>query len=98
MVAREVLQRLEPVEDLVRDVAGLPLEPAAGRGRLAAAVLAGEEPVREREVGHEADPEPAADGKQLLLRASLEQVVVVLEGDEAGASCRRADLLRLLEQ
>ena len=81
------LQRLRAIPAHVGDL----LTGEASLGRLlAATVLAGEQPAREREVRQEADPEPLARRQHLVLRLALDERVVVLDGDEA----RRAPVAR----
>ncbi len=59
------------------------MQPRPLGGRLAAAVLAGQQAAREREVGQDADPEPLAAGQQLALGVALEERVAVLRAHEA---------------
>ena len=92
-LARECLQRLEPVEGGVVDLA--PLEPRPLRTRLAAPVLAGEQAAREREVGHEAHVQSLRERQHVVLGFTLEQAVLVLDGDEPRPAVRLRQLVGL---
>ena len=76
VVAGEALECLDAVVRLFVDL--LIGEPRPLGRRLVAAVLAGEQAAREREVRHEADAELRAGGQYLLFGAALEQAVAVL--------------------
>src|SRR5581483_3280803 len=90
----EALDALEPVPALLGDLAAG--EPAFRRV-LAAAVLAGQEPAREREERQHADAEALARGEDLVLDAALDERVVVLRADEAGEVALARGRVRLLD-
>ena len=89
-VAREGLERLDPVPRRVVDVEPLRREARALGRRLAAAVLAGEQAAREREVRQQAEPEPLARGDQVALGVAREPRVLVLRRDEPRRAARAA--------
>ena len=68
----------------------------AGR-RLVAAVLAGQQAAREREVREQAEPEPLAGGDQVVLGLALEPRVLVLRRHEPREAAPRGDRVRLLD-
>src|SRR5205823_4216887 len=75
----ERVERLDAVVLLLADLA--PMQARAGRRCLSAAVLAGQEAAREREVGDEAEAEALAGREQLALGVAFEQRVLALLRD-----------------
>ena len=82
-VARERLERLDAVPRRGRrGVETLRRQARALGRRLAAAVLAGQQPAREREVRDQPEPEPLARRDQVVLGVAGEPRVLVLRRDE----------------
>jgi hypothetical protein len=75
-------ERLDLVEGRVGEPALPPGQPAAGRGLLAAPVLAAEQAVGQRVARQQSDAVAQAGRDQVLLHAAVEQVVAVLGGHE----------------
>ena len=68
----ELLERFDLLQPLVGETIVAPGEPAVLRVRLAATVLAGEQPALEREVRHVPDAELAAEGQHRLVVVAVE--------------------------
>src|SRR5262249_50868861 len=77
----ELLERLDPVERLVREDVVSTTQPCPFGPRLAAAVLARQQAARQREVRKHADAEPFARREQLRLHLAPQQRVLVLGAD-----------------
>ena len=80
------LERLDPVERALAHRVQPVLHARAGRGRLAAPVLAGEQPVREREVREDPDAVREAGGRELAFDRAVEERVAVLRADVAAGA------------
>src|SRR3954462_7927807 len=80
----ELLQPLHHVEALIGEERRITLvgQPRVARRLLAAAYLAGQHAVGQREERQDAEPEAQAGRRQLGFDRSLEQAVVVLRADE----------------
>ncbi len=86
---------LDPVEVSVVELPSV--QPRPLRGGLAAAVLPGQEPARERKVGDEADAEALAGRQQLLFGFELQPGVFALLAGERRQAALCRDRVRLLD-
>src|SRR5690606_17927208 len=80
---RQVLDEVEVRLGQVLLPARVARDARALRQRAAAAVLAGEQPAEEREVGEERQPALPAGGQDVLLGVAAEQAELVLHAHEA---------------
>ncbi len=91
----ERVERLDPLQPLVAEAVAVAGEARSLGGRLAAAVLAGEQAALEREERDVADPELAADRHHLGVVVAPHQAVVVLHRHDLGDPGRLPDLRRV---
>src|SRR5207244_5261715 len=97
-LGRIALERLEAVELLVGEHLVTAGQSRPLRPRLAAAVLAGQQPARKREVRQHSDAEPLAHRQELLLRLAVQQRILIPRADRtspAPLACEPRDLLDL---
>src|SRR2546423_3028011 len=81
----EPLQRFELVENVVGQLRLLPGQARPSRRGLPATVLAGEQPIRQREIGQKADTAIHARRYDFPFYITLQQAVVILGRDESSS-------------
>src|SRR5439155_6594360 len=84
----KALERLDPVERLVREDLVAAAQPRAFRSRLTTAILPGQQATGKREVRQHADAEPRAGREQLLLGLAPQEGAPVLGPDRSRDAAR----------